>query len=159
MSFTINTNFNKYQVSAYPGMQSKPDQPWQVEVNNIIAGETLIPGQGVYLNGSGLYVKPTTAPLALDVRGVVFRRVFDSSVDGSNQYLINTNFELFTAGNIFVTVGVNVLRGQIAGMSFDGSGKWVIGSEDQALVFVYEDDALADTIVSIKTVGQIKAFP
>ena len=162
----IQRQFNKYQSKGQVGQVSRPEQPFTLESNSVVAGVELKPSFGVYRdNADGKYKLPTDAATQGHVTGVVHFKpavintaIASPTLNNNGEIVIPANaaFELLTQGHVYVRAGGTVRAGDLAVMATDGSGKWlasITGSTTNPMVF--EEAGVDGDIVSIKVNGQV----
>lgn len=167
MSMVIQRVFNKYQAKGQVGQVSRPEQPFTLESNNVVAGVELKSGYGVYRdNADNKYKLATDAATQALVTGVVHFKpaTINTAIvsptlnnDGEIVIPVNANFELLNEGHIYVVAGGVVRKGDIAVSATDGSGKFIAATANATLTnpMVFEEDGVDGSVVSIKVTGQI----
>ncbi len=167
MGMVIQRVYNKYQSKGQVGQVSRPEQPFTLESNGIVAGVEVKPGYGVYRdNADGKYKLPTNATEQSFVVGAVHFKpaTINTAInaptlnnDGEIVIPANSNFELFTEGHMYVVAGATVRAGQVAATATDGSGKWIVGNTASANPVVFEEAGNNGDVVSVRFNGQILA--
>ena len=167
MGMVIQRVYNKYQGKGQVGQVSRPEQPFTLESNGVVAGVELKPGYGVYRdNADGKYKLATDATTQGFVVGAVHFKpaTINSAItsptlnnDGEIVIPANANFELFTEGHMYVVAGATVRAGQVAVSATDGSGKWIVGTTASANPVIFEEAGVNGDVVSVRFNGQISA--
>ena len=165
MSFVIQRTYDKYQVKGQKGQISRPELQFEADSNGYVAGETLKPGEGVFLSG-GSYIKPTDLASQEAVVGVVSLvqnsvnvDIASPSANNSSEIVIpsGSEFQIITSGHIFVELSGTVAKGDPAFPATDGSNSWVtatpVGTVKNPAFF--DEAGVSGDIVSIRINGQV----
>lgn len=167
MGMVIQRTFNKYQSKGQVGQVSRPEQPFTLESNGVVAGVELKPSFGVYRdNTDGKYKLPTDAQTQALVTGVVHFKtalintaIANPTLNNAGEIVIPVDgqFELLNQGHIYVVAGGNVRKGDVAVSATDGSGKFIAATANATSTnpMVFEEDGVDGSVVSIKVTGQI----
>jgi len=165
MSFVMQRTYEKYQEKGQLGQISRPELEFEADSNGYVAGEELRPGEGVRLDGSS-YTKPDDLAAQEAVVGVVSliqntvgTPISSPTGNNSSEVVIASGdeFQIITAGHVFVELSGTVAKGDPAFPATDSSNTWVTATPTGTVKnpSFFEEAGVAGDIVSIRINGLV----
>lgn len=167
----IQRDYNIFQQIGLVGQLSRCGEPYALDTAEVAAGVTLVPGDGVYLDSSGDWVKPTNAATQKLVThivsydtGVVSTAISSPTTNslGQIQYTAGNRVKAGRLGTFYVIAGATVRLG--VGAIYDQTdGRWNVYAptagdltDFRTAVFEFASSGDDGDIVECRAIGKVQ---